>query len=127
MLLNFKIKNKIIKWLGGYTQREFSRETQKYEALLHSKSNTPGCPELANEKVEQVLESLINYAKEVLYGLPSDEWSRRMYNCLNNNRRRILTNYICVGSSILYPFDTTIDNHEQFIQALKEDSKNKSS
>lgn len=60
-----KIKEILIHWLGGYTAEEFEQESQEsYEVGYLSN----------NSDVKKYADSL--------YGLPSEEWCKQMYEYL---------------------------------------------
>jgi len=111
------VKDFIIKLLGGYTQKEYTRIENKYQALLDSKSNDV-TSKLVNEYIERTLKDLYEYAR-TLYG--SYYWADKMYNVLKNNWLRVRVRYVDCGSSIYYKVDTTLDSVDQFVNILKKD------
>lgn len=111
------IKNLIIKSLGGYTKKEYNRLTNKYQALLDSKTDNT-CSFMCNEYMMRLLQSLHLYTR-TLYGQP--DWAEKMYNVIHNNYLRIMIRYVHQHSSIIYTLDTTIDNKNEFIQVLRDD------
>lgn len=114
------LKDKIIKWLGGYTKKEYLRSERKYQALLDSKSNNTTV-EICNYHIYRTLRIIDNYAKE-LYGMIPDIWASKMYHSIHNNMYRILVRYVNCNSSIIYTFDTTLDQPKEFINILKENN-----
>ena len=115
-----KFKNWLIHLLGGYTYKEYTRIERKYQALLDSKANDVNI-KLCNEYIYRALFSLDAYARTVLYGIPSNEWAKKMYNVIHNNLLRIVMRYISTGSAVVYSIDTTLDNKNEFIKVIKSD------
>lgn len=112
------IKNFIIHLLGGYTHKEYTRVERKYQALLDSKSNTVNV-KLCNEYIYRTLFSLDTYARTILYGIPSNEWSKKMYNVIHNNLLRIVVRYLNTESSIIYMLDTTLEEKDEFKKIIE--------
>ena len=116
------IKNKIIKFLGGYSSKEYLRIERKYQALLDSKSNY-STVKICNEYIYRALNKLDRYAKEELYGLNSDSWSNKMYNVIHNNMLRILIRYLNTNSSVFYHIDVTLDKYQEVKNIIINDNK----
>ena len=106
------IKDRIIKFLGGYTEKEYSRVERKYQGLLDSKSDMQTV-KVVNEYLLRMLRSLHFYSKS-LYGLQSNEWANKMYNVIRNNYIRMIIRYVNSQASVIYTFDTTLENDKQF-------------
>ena len=70
-----KIKTKLIHWLGGYTEAEL-RENSR---------------EACNAGEESMLYSLKVFADR-LYGLPADDWCKKMYERIIQCLKRRITN-----------------------------------
>lgn len=111
-----KIRNVLIKSLGGYTKKEYTRIERKYQGLLDSKTSTDSVY-ITNEYIMRCLKTLDDYARKELYGLPSDSWAAKMFNVIHNNWLRVMVQYIHQKSNVIYEVDTTLDNKKIFSPA----------
>ena len=115
-----KIQNTLIKLLGGYTKKEYTRIEQKYQGVLDSKTDNK-CTLIANEYIMRVLQDLDNYARTELYGIPSDTRAFKMFNIIHNNWLRVMIRYVHSSSTCIYRLDTTLDKPKQFANILHEE------
>lgn len=118
-----RIRNKLIKLLGGYTNKEYLRIERKYQALLDSKSDATTV-KICNEYIYRTLCSLDQYARKELYGLLPDMWAKRMYNIIHNNMLRILIRYIHANSATFYYIDTTLNDKDEFKKIIQQEGIN---
>lgn len=108
-----KFKNLLIKSLGGYTKKEYTRIERKYQGLLDSKTNAD-VVYICNEYIMRSLKILDDYARNELYGLPTDSWTAKMFNVIHNNWLRVMVQYIHQKSNVIYTIDTTLDGKKIF-------------
>lgn len=114
-----RIRDRIIKLLGGYTKKEYTRAERKYTALLESKT-TDTTVQVANERMYILITDLERFASS-LYGEQSNIWAKKIYNVIHNNRLRLLVRYVNPGANILYRLDTTMDKDKEFEKIMKDE------
>lgn len=116
-----KIKNFLIKLLGGYTKNEYHRIERKYQGLLDSKTDDKSVY-ISNEYIMRCLQTLDKYAKEELYGIQTDLWASKMFNIIHNNWLRVMIKYVHSKSNVIYTVDTTLDKNNQFADIIKSEN-----
>lgn len=106
-----KIKEKLIKLLGGITYNEYRDLYKKYNKLLNESSNDKTI-QVCNETTFKNLTILEDYMRS-LYGIPLEEWSDKIYNIIKNNRIRVLVYHLSDPKShIIYKINIGLTDEE---------------
>ena len=111
-----KLKNKLIKLLGGYTRDEYKVIVWQHEKFISEGTNDKNT-QIANEAIARFARDMLKYAQNVLYGLEGNEWSKRFYCNLHNNWLRLLCFYLANGNShTIYTFNPNLDSRDKMVR-----------
>lgn len=112
-----KLKNKIIRWLGGHTDAEYQRLDNKYQSAL-SNNIDKNTVQICNQYIYRTLEALDAFAQEKLYGIPSAEWAQEMYNVIHNNKMKVFIYHVqnFDNDSSIYKVNTSLSTKEKILE-----------